>query len=488
MLNEQMYIGGKWVDASDGATMTISNPSTNEAFLTVPRGTVADANAAVAAARAAFEGPKWSRLSPARRGRLLLKVAELLERDRDEFARLEVQNSGKTISEAHTDVQMAIESFAFYGGAAPTISGRTVPTMGSFFTYTVREPVGVCAQIIPWNYPIMMAAWKIAPALACGNTVVLKPASLTPHTALRLAKLIEEAGIPGGALNVITGPGASIGSVLTQHPDVDKVAFTGSTETGRGIMAAAAGTIKKVSLELGGKSPALVFADADLDMAINGALASVFRNAGQMCTARTRILVERSIYASFLDRFANAARALRVGDPMAKETQMGALISPDQLETVASYVAIGRDEGAELVCGGEQVSTGLGGNFYAPTVFADERRDLRIVQEEIFGPVAVVQPFDDEAQAIASANDSIYGLAATIWTTNIDRAHRVARGVRAGNVWVNTWVDGLTETPFGGYKQSGLGRELGLEAIELYTQVKSVGVSLDARMGSYYRD
>lgn len=482
-----LLIGGE-EGPGEAGTVAIHSPATGEPIATVAQAGPGDVARAVAAARAAFDGGAWPRTSAARRARLLNRLADLIEQDADNLARLEAANVGKPLHEARTDVQVTIDNFRYYAGLAYTVGGETPPVSGPFFGYTIRQPVGVCALIVPWNFPLMLASWKVAPALACGNTVIIKPASATPLTAVRLGRLAREAGFPPGVVNVLPGPGAQIGMALVQHPDVDKVAFTGSTEVGRQVMAAAAPGIKRVTLELGGKSPALVFADAKLDLAVAGCLAGIYRNAGQMCTARSRILVERSIYGEFVERFAKAAARIRIGNPLEQGTQMGPLISQAQRATVHGYVEQGQQEGARLVTGGrppegEQYAKGF---FYAPTVFADVAPEMTIFQEEIFGPVAAIAPFADEDDAVRLANATIYGLAATIWSNDVARVHRLAQRIKSGNIWVNTWVDGLVEAPFGGFKQSGLGREQGAEAIRHYTEVKSVAINLTEKLIDFY--
>jgi len=483
-----LLIGGEEGPGEIGATMAIASPATGEPIAAVAQGGSGDVERAVTAARAAFEGGAWPRLTAARRARLLNILADLIEKEADSLARLEAANVGKPFQEARTDVQVTIDNFRYYAGLAFTVGGETPPVSGPFFGYTMRQPVGVCALIVPWNFPLMLTSWKVAPALACGNTVIIKPASATPLTAVRLAQLAREAGFPPGVVNVLPGPGAQIGMALVRHPGVDKIAFTGSTEVGRQVMAEAAIGIKRVTLELGGKSPALVFADAKMDLAIAGCMASIFRNSGQMCTARSRILVEQSVYGEFVERFARAAAKIRVGDPLEKGTQMGPLVSQGQRTTVHGYVEKGKAEGARLVTGGQPPEGAQydKGSFYAPTVFADVTPEMAIFQEEIFGPVAAIAPFKDEDDAVRLANATIYGLAATIWTNDVARAHRLAQRVKSGNIWVNTWVDGLVEAPFGGFKQSGLGREQGTEAIKHYTEVKSVAINLTDKLIDFY--
>ena len=475
----QMLINGEWVDSASGEQFGTYNPATNTVLARVAKAGQADADRAVAAARAAFEGGKWPRTSAARRTGILLQVAQLMRERSAELARVEVLNNGKAISQAQAELSQAIEDFEFYAGAATKIMGQTIPMPGQLFGYTVREPVGVCAQIIPWNYPLMMAAWKLAPALAAGCTVVLKPASATPLTALMLGEICTEAGLPPGVVNVITGPGAEIGTYLAEHPGVDKIAFTGETATGRDIMRRAAGTLKRVTLELGGKSPNLVFEDCDLDSAVNGSLWAIYYSAGQSCEARSRLFVQAGVYDRFVEQFVAKAKALRVGDPLDPKTQMGALISRAHWQRVHDYVTLGQQEGATLLAGGGRpAGDGDGvlaqGHFYLPTVLAGVDNRMRVAQEEIFGPVVTIQRFTNEAEAIRLANDVIYGLAGTLWTKDIGRALRVAGAIRSGLVTINTPYTGFPGLPFGGYKQSGFGRELSQETLNHYTELKSV--------------
>jgi aldehyde dehydrogenase (NAD+)/betaine-aldehyde dehydrogenase len=472
--NWKLLINGQQADAASGDAFEVINPATNETLTTVAKGGREDIDAAVSAAGEALTG-KWARMGAARRAGMLYKVAEIMRDRSDEIARLEVSNNGKAISQAKAELNQAIEDFEFFAGAATKIMGNTIPMPNNFLNYTVREPVGVCAQIVPWNYPIMMAAWKVAPALAAGCTVVLKPASATPLTALLLGEICLEAGIPAGVVNVVPGPGAEIGAYLAEHPGVDKIAFTGETDTGRDIMRRAAGTLKRVTLELGGKSPNIVFDDADVDHAVNGSLFAIYYSAGQSCEARSRLFVHDSVYDRFVQQFVEKTQRLKVGDPMDATTNVGALISPKQVERVDGYVKLGREEGAEVLAGGSKPGNGLDrGNFYLPTVLAGVSNKARVAQEEIFGPVVTIMRFSSEAEAVQLANDVIYGLAGTIWTKDVGRAHRVAGQIKSGVVTVNTPYTAFPGLSFGGYKQSGFGRELSMEALDLYTELKSV--------------
>ena len=412
---------------------------------------------------------------------MLWKLGELLVARVDEIARLETLHNGKPIFESrHIEVPAAAECLQYYAGWADKVHGETIPVKGNYLAYTLREPVGVVAAIVPWNFPLLLAAWKVAPALACGNTVVLKPASQTPLTAIALGDLALEAGLPPGVLNVITGPGARVGRAIVKHPGVDKIAFTGDTSTGREIMQGSAETLKRLTLELGGKSPNIVFADADIDAAVRGATTGIFYGKGEVCAAGSRLLVDRSIRDEFIDKLAARTKKIAPGDPLDPKTRLGAIASKGQLERVLRYVKTATDEGATLVAGGARADIGTGrGFFMAPTVFAGVTRDMTIAREEVFGPVLATIEFADVEEAIASANDSMYGLAAAVWTRDIKKAHHVARRLQAGTVWINTYNVYDTALPFGGYKQSGFGREMGMHALEHYTQVKSVFVDLN---------
>ena len=477
---KKLLINGQWVDASGGKTMPVINPATEEVIAEVASATRDDVDAAVRGARAALDGP-WSQLSARERGRLLYKLGERLMERADEIARLETLHNGKPIAESrHVEIPAAAECLQYYAGWADKIHGETVPVKGNHFTYTLREPVGVVAAIVPWNFPLLLASWKVGPALACGNTFILKPASQTPLTAIALGELAQEVGFPPGVFNVITGPGASVGQAIVEHPGIDKIAFTGDTSTGKGIMRSAAETLKHITLELGGKSPNIVLPDADLESAIRGAPIGIFYGKGEVCAAGSRLLVARSIKDEFMDKLAARAKKMMPGDPLDPKTRLGAIASKGQMERVLGYIETGKKEGASLVAGGARVDIGTGrGYFLQPTVFDNVTPEMTIAREEIFGPVLATIDFEDLDEAIATANDTPYGLAAAVWTRDIKKAHYVARRLKAGTVWVNTYNVYDTAAPFGGYKQSGFGREMSVHAIEHYTQVKSVWVDLN---------
>ncbi len=474
---KHLLIGGKWVEAKSGKTFETLNPANEQVLAMVAEGDTADVDEAVKAARKAFEEGKWPAMGPHQRARYLFKIADLIEEHADELAMLESLDNGKPLAQARAvDIPGSAATFRYYAGWCTKIYGETNPSDPSMFNYTLREPVGVCGQIIPWNFPLSMASWKIAPALACGNTVILKPAEQTPLTALRLGELILEAGLPEGVVNIITGFGPGAGSAIAEHPGIDKVAFTGSGEVGRLILKAAAGNLKRVSLELGGKSPNIIFPDADLKQALPAAMMGVFYNSGQVCAAGTRIFVQREAYDNFVDELTRFTGGMTVGDPLDPKTRMGPVVSREQFDRVKGYLEVGKREGAKVTIGGQ---AGAGkGYFIQPTVFAGVKNDMRIAREEIFGPVAAAIPFKDEADAVLQGNDTTYGLAAAVWTRDISRAHKVARALKAGTVWVNTYGTVDPVSPFGGYKQSGFGRELGKHSLELYTQIKSVYVKL----------
>ena len=475
----RMVIGGKSVDAVNGDTFDVIDPSTGKSFTQVPRGTSTDIDAAVAAARESFEDRRWAGLRPGKRGDILAKVAQLIMKNINELAQIEALDCGKPLNLASAEIWSAAEVFRYYSGWPTKYYGETLPSDDNLFIYSLREPLGVCGGIIPWNFPIIMASWKIAPALAFGNSVVLKPAEQTPLTALRLGELCLEAGVPDGVVNVVPGFGAEAGQALAQHHNVDKIAFTGSTEVGRKILHASEGNLKRVTLELGGKSPNIVFADANLKHAATGSMFGVFLNSGQVCTAGTRILVEKSIHDDFVGSLVESTKSMKVGPALEEGTGMGPVVSQEQYDRVTGYIDIGKSEGAEVATGGGRPEGVNGeGYFIEPTVFTGVRNDMRIAQEEIFGPVVSVIEVDGVDEAIAIANDTMYGLASAVWTSDVSKAHRVARGIKAGTVWVNTYGLFDPAVSFGGYKQSGFGRELGKHSMDTYTQSKHVWVNL----------
>jgi aldehyde dehydrogenase (NAD+)/phenylacetaldehyde dehydrogenase len=466
------------VPAASGRRFSTTNPATGEPLADIAEAGREDLDRAVAAARAAFEGA-WSAMKPRERGRILIKAADRLLARAEEFGRVETLDNGKPIFEsAKIDMPVAAEALSYFGEYADKLYGDTFPARSDAFLLTLREPVGVVGAITPWNFPLLQAMWKIAPALALGNTVVLKPASLTPLTALLFADLLREAGLPPGAFNVVTGPGATIGAAMAEHPGIDKISFTGETETGKTILRAAAGTVKRVSMELGGKSPNVVFADADLDAAAKGAINAIFYGKGELCSAGSRLLVEESAHDALLEKVVDRAKKMTPGDPLHPKTRLGSLVSEKQRENVERYVEAGRSEGAALVAGGNRAAVGGKGAFFEATVFDGVTSDMRIAREEIFGPVLATLTFKDEADAVAIGNSTIYGLAAAVWTKDVKKAFRTAKALKAGTVWVNTYNFYDPGLPFGGYKESGFGRERGHYALEEYTQVKSVWVDL----------
>jgi betaine-aldehyde dehydrogenase len=484
-----MYVDGRWRLASDGGTRELQNPANGRTIATVAEATIADAEAAIAAARRAFDEGPWSSLSAADRAALLFKLADAIDAHRDEFMRIDTLNNGKPLRETEYDAVDAANCFRYYAGLATKPHGQTFDVPAPSQTFTVREPIGVCGQIVPWNYPLLMATWKLAPALAAGNVCILKPSELTPLSAIRLAALFEELAFPPGVVNVVLGSGAVAGHALAASERVDKIAFTGGTKTGRSIMHDATTNLKKISLELGGKSPNVVFADADFETAIDYALFGIFANAGQVCSAGSRLILERPLHDRFVERLVERAQKIRVGDGFDPATEMGPIVSPVHRERVESYIESGKAEGARLLCGGTRLGGALAaGNFIAPTIFDETSREMRIVKEEIFGPVLVVQTFEDEAEAIALANDTIYGLAGAVFSTNIAKAHRVIRKMRAGITWINTYHPTYNEAPWGGYKQSGIGRELGTYGYDAYTEVKQINVNLDVEPSGWFSE
>ncbi|HWK00624.1 MAG TPA: aldehyde dehydrogenase family protein [Xanthobacteraceae bacterium] len=474
---KKLLIGGRFVTAQTGRSFETIDPATEEVISTVAEGGQEDTDIAVAAARRALEGP-WGRMRAAERGKILYRFADLLEQNGDDVAALESRDAGKPISAVmRQDLPAAIDTLRYYAGWTDKINGHVIPTRPDALTYTVREPVGVVGAIVPWNFPLMIGMWKIAPALACGCTMVMKPAEITPLSALRIGELALEAGLPSGVLNIVPGPGRTVGQRLVEHPDVDKVTFTGSPSVGRGILKGAAGNFKRVTLELGGKSANIIFDDADLDAAVKAAAAGIFFNTGQVCSAGSRVLAQASVYDEVVERLAARAKGMRIGSPADKSTAMGPLVSELQMKRVLDYVTIGVNGGASLVTGGERV--GDRGFFVSPAVFRDVGHEMRISQEEIFGPVVSVIRFEDEADALKKANGTSFSLAAGIWSKNIGRVQRFARDLKAGTVWINTYGYTDVRLPWGGMRDSGFGREHGEAAIENFTEPKAVWMNLN---------
>jgi aldehyde dehydrogenase (NAD+) len=475
----KLLINGEWVEGKKH--FDTINPATGEVLTQIAEASAADVDQAVAAARKAFDDTKgaWRKMSASERGRLIWKLADLMEQHIEELAELETLDNGKPIFESrYVDMPMAIDVMRYFAGIATKIQGDTVNTLSSAFTYTMREPLGVVGAIVPWNFPLLLATWKLGPALACGNTVIYKPAEQTPLTALKLGELAIEAGFPAGVLNIVTG-GPETGAAIVRHKDIDKVAFTGSTSVGKEIMRSAADTLKRVTLELGGKSPNIVFADSDIDSAVKGAINGIFYGKGEVCNAGSRLFVETKVQDEFMGKLVERAKKLRPGDPMDPKTRLGAIVSEKQMKHVLGYIEAGKKEGAQLVAGGNRVNVnGDKGFFIEPTVFGSVNNDMTIAQEEIFGPVLATLNFDDIDQVAELANKNIYGLAAGIWTNDIKKAHALSRRLKAGTVWINTYGPMDAAMPFGGYKQSGFGRELGAHAIEHYTELKSVWLAL----------
>lgn len=478
---KRLLINGEWVDSAEGKTFASVNPANGETLCQVAEAGEADVDKAVKAARQAFEGVWSKKITPSQRGRLLYKLADLIEANADELAELETLDNGKPIRETrNADIPLTVDHFRYYAGWATKVYGQTIPvSVPNHFNYTRHEPVGVVGQIIPWNFPLLMAAWKLGAALATGNTVVLKPAEQTPLSALRLGELIMEAGFPEGVVNILPGFGETAGAPLARHHDVDKVAFTGSTEVGRSIMQAASGNLKKISLELGGKSPNIIFPDADFSKAIPGALAGIFFNQGQVCSAGSRLYIHKNAYDNVLSDMVSHASSMKQGPGLAPDTEIGPLVSDEQFNRVTTYIEKGVNEGARVAAGGKRGEGELAdGYFVQPTVFSEVDDDMTIAREEIFGPVVAAMPFDDVDDIVERANKTNYGLAAGVWTQDLRVAHRVAHGLKAGTVWVNCYNVFDAASPFGGYKESGIGREMGSYALDLYTEVKSVWINM----------
>jgi aldehyde dehydrogenase (NAD+) len=475
----RLLINGQWIEGAK--KFDTINPATGDVLTSVGEASAADVDAAVAAARTAFEdrnGP-LRKLSASERGRLIWRLADLIEQNIDELAELETLDNGKPVFESrYVDMPMVVDVLRYYAGWATKIHGETVNSFETAFTYTLREPVGVVGLIVPWNFPLLLASWKLGPALACGNTLVLKPAEQTPLTALRLGELVIEAGFPAGVVNILTG-GPETGKNIVRHPGIDKIAFTGSTAVGKEIMRSAADGLKRITLELGGKSPNIVFADADIDSAVKGAINGIFYGKGEVCNAGSRLFLESKLKDEFTEKLAARAAKMRPADPLDPKTRMGAIVSQEQMKTVLGYIAAGKKEGAKLVSGGNQVSLdGSKGFFIEPTIFGDVKNDMTIAREEIFGPVLSVLTFDDIDEVVEAANSNPYGLAAAVWTRDIKKAHMVSRRLKAGTVWINTYGLMDASLPFGGFKSSGMGRELGMQAIEHYTEVKTVWLNM----------
>src|SRR5438552_4288862 len=480
-IRHQRFINGEFVDAQDGSTFVTTNPATEEKIADVASAGAEDVDAAVNAARAQMEpGSEWQKMKPRDRAKVMWRLADMLSARAQEIGRIETLDNGKPIFESQfVDTPAAAECLYYFAGWSGKVVGDTIPVQENAFTYTLREPIGVVGAITPWNFPLMLAVWKIAPALACGNTVVVKPASNTSLSLLKFAEYAKECGLPAGVLNVVPGAGSVVGNASVDHRGVDAIAFTGSTEVGKGLMARAAKTLKKVSLELGGKSPNIVFADADLDAASRGALNAIFYGKGEVCAAGSRLLVEESAHDELMAKVAERANKMVAGDPLHPKTRLGAIVSKEQMETVLGYIDAGKREGAKLVAGGERADIGTGkGYFVKPTIFDDVDVNHSIAKEEIFGPVLATIRFKDAEDAVAKGNATVYGLAAAVWTRDISKAHRIARAIKAGTVWVNTYNLYDPALPFGGFKESGFGRDQGKDALEKYTQTKSVWVNL----------
>jgi aldehyde dehydrogenase (NAD+) len=472
----KLLINNQWVDPSEGKSFDTLNPATGEVIAKVAEASAADVDKAVKAARRALESPPWGTMDAVDRGRLLFRLADLIEKNAEELAVLESLNCGKTITDSRGDMNGVANTLRYYAGWADKIEGRTVPIKGSFFSYTLRQPVGIVGQIIPWNFPLLMLAWKWGPALACGNTIVLKPAEQTPLTALRVGELAMEAGFPAGVINILNGYGETTGAAMVAHPDIDKIAFTGHVDTAKIIQKTAADTLKRCTFELGGKSPNVVFSDCDLNQAVAGAFHAIYFHGGQCCTAGSRLFVEEKIHKEFVERLAEKSKERKLGDPLEPTTQQGPQVSKEQMDKILGYIKLGEKQGATLMTGGHRF--GDKGFFIEPTLFDNVKDDMAIAKDEIFGPVVTVLPFKSMDEVIQRANNTNYGLAAAIWTKDIDKAHRYAKQVKAGTVWVNCYHVVDTTTPFGGFKMSGQGRENGEAALEHYTELKTVTIKL----------
>ena len=479
---KQLFINGRYEESTSGKTIDVINPATGELLATVPDSGADDVDRAVAAARSSFERKTWRGLDPSKKEKILWAISDLLAKHKDELCMLESMENGKTVREAAgADVFPAIDAFRYYAGWVRKLYGETIPVDGPFLNYTLREPVGVVGGIVPWNYPLLLASWKVAPALACGCSIVLKPSEMTPLTAFKLAEYCLEAGVPEGVVNVVTGYGWTTGEALGRHMDVDKISFTGSIRTARALLKASAeSNLKRISLELGGKSPNIIFPDSDMDAAVKAAFWGIFANKGEVCSAGSRLLLHADVHDRFLDMLVDRAKKMKVGDPLDPSTQMGSQISGNQLERILGYIRSGKEEGARLLCGGERDAEGpkAKGFFVKPTVFSEVKPEMKIAQEEIFGPVLAAIRFRDAEEAVSIANGTVYGLVSAVWTRDIKLAHRMASDIKAGSVWINTYNGFDSGSPFGGYKQSGFGRDLGAHALEQYTSVKSVWVAL----------